>query len=407
MGYNSVRVFGADLLADDEYCILDSLLSIIFQTSLLGKNSSRSTFGKYERNCWSRTYRNLITCHPALDAGSITIMIGFPPPTGGFVGMTFFMNNKMKVSVVIPVYNEADSLSKLYKELVRELSKLGPNYEIIFVDDGSRDNTQKVLEGLFQKDKEHVKAIQFRNNFGKAAALRAGFDLATGDIIITLDADLQDDPVEIPRFIEKMDEGYDLVSGWKQNRQDSFIKNNTSKIFNFVTNLISRTKLHDFNCGFKAYRAEVAKGLNLYGELHRYIPVIVASQGYKVTEIPISHRKREFGTTKYGQLRFIHGFLDLVTVLYVTRFRARPLHLFGYLGFGFFISGFLIGLYLTFIKFVGHQPIGERPLLLFSVMLMIMGVQIGATGLVGEHITTLIHKRDPNYVIKSVLGKSF
>lgn len=315
------------------------------------------------------------------------------------------MNNQSKISLVIPAFNEAASLPKLYKELVLELEKLESDYEIIFVDDGSRDNTQKVLEQLFQKNKDHVKVIQFRNNFGKAAALRAGFEMATGDIIITLDADLQDDPAEIGRFIKKIDEGFDLVSGWKQNRQDSFIKNNTSKIFNFVTNLISRKKLHDFNCGFKAYRVEVAKGLNLYGELHRYIPVIAASQGYKVTETQISHRKREFGKTKYGQIRFIHGFLDLITVLFITKFRARPLHLFGYLGLGFFTLGFLIGIYLTFIKFIGHQSIGNRPLLLFSVMLMIMGVQIGVTGLVGEHITTLIHKRDPNYVIKSVLGK--
>lgn len=313
------------------------------------------------------------------------------------------MDTRYKLSIIIPAFNEAESLLRLYEELVGVLKALTTDYEIIFVNDGSRDNTQTVIENLYSKDKGHIRGIQFLNNFGKAAALRAGFDIATGEIIITLDADLQDDPTEIPKFIQKIEDGYDLVSGWKVNRKDSFIKNNTSRIFNVATRYFSQVKLHDFNCGFKAYRQEIVKGLNIYGELHRYIPVIAGAQGYSIAEIPVNHRQREFGKTKYGHLRFIHGFLDLATVLFITRYRVRPLHLFGYLGLGFFSLGSLIGLYLTLVKIITHQSIGDRPLLLLSVMLMIMGVQIGATGLVGEQITSLIHKTDHNYIIKKIL----
>ncbi len=312
-------------------------------------------------------------------------------------------NGVKKLSVIIPVYNEAENIKPLYEEIISVLEMIEKDFEIIFVNDGSRDASQREIENLFKKDSKRVRGIQFRNNFGKAAALHAGFQLARGEIIATLDGDLQDDPHELPKFLEKMKEGYDLVSGWKNHRKDSFIKNNTSKIFNVATNFISKVKLHDFNCGFKMYRANVAKGLNLYGELHRYIPVIAASQGYRVTEVTIEHRKRKFGKTKYGSIRFIHGFFDLLTVLFITRFRTRPLHLFGYLGLVFFSLGFIIGIYLIIAKFLAHQAIGERPLLLFSVMLMIMGVQIGTTGLVGEQITTMIHKNKSDYVIKKIL----
>jgi len=309
----------------------------------------------------------------------------------------------IKISIIIPVYNEAENIKLLYEEIISVLEAIEKDFEIIFVNDGSRDASQREIESLFEKDPRHVRGIQFRNNFGKAAALHAGFQLASGEIIATLDGDLQDDPHELPNFLEKIEEGYDLVSGWKNHRKDSFIKNNTSKIFNVVTSSISKVKLHDFNCGFKMYRADVAKGLNLYGELHRYIPVIAASQGYRITEVSIEHRKRKFGETKYGSIRFIHGFFDLLTVLFITKFRARPLHLFGYFGLGFFSLGFITGIYLAAIKFFAHQAIGERPLLLFSVMLMIMGVQIGTIGLVGEQITTMIHKNEPDYVIKKIL----
>lgn len=315
------------------------------------------------------------------------------------------MKNKHKISIVIPVFNEAKNIEPLYKEIYAVMHKINADFEVIFVNDGSTDTTQDIIERLFRENKDQVRGIQLLTQSGKAAALHAGFQEATGDIFFTLDGDLQDDPHEIPRFLAKIEEGYDLVSGWKKNRKDSFIKNNTSKIFNSATNMISRVKLHDFNCGFKAYKAQVAKSISLYGELHRYIPVIVAAKGYRVTEIPVHHRQRLSGKSKYGISRFLHGFLDLVTVIFITRFHSRPLHLFGYVGIGFFTIGFFIGLYLTAIKIFGHQSIGERPLLLFSVMLMIMGVQIGVTGIVGEQIAGLVYKTDKNYIVNKIIKK--
>lgn len=313
---------------------------------------------------------------------------------------------KPRISVVIPVLNEAENISIIYEEIISVFKKNNNSFEIIFVNDGSQDSTQEEIEKIFKKDKFHVKAIQFRNNFGKASALKEGFQLAKGEIIVTLDGDLQDNPNELPKFIAKITEGYDLVSGWKRHRKDSFIKNNTSKIFNAFTNSISKIKLHDFNCGFKAYRAEVAKGINLYGELHRYIPVLLASQGYKICEVSIEHRKRKYGKSKYGTQRFMHGFFDLLTVIFITRFRTRPLHFFGYFGLSFFFLGLILSLYLTYIKLFNHVAIGERPLLLFSVMLMIMGVQIVAIGIVGEQITTVINRNESNYSIKKILQNS-
>ncbi|HZE86816.1 MAG TPA: glycosyltransferase family 2 protein [Methylomirabilota bacterium] len=310
-----------------------------------------------------------------------------------------------KLSFVIPVFNEAENIIPLYEEIIIVMKKITDNFEIIFVNDGSLDITQQKILALHKKNPKKVKGIQMRHQSGKAAALHAGFQLAKGEIIFTLDGDLQDDPHEIPNFLAKLNEGYDMVSGWKKNRLDSFIKNKTSKIFNTATNMISRVKLHDHNCGFKAYRAEVAKDLNLYGELHRYIPVLVSAKGYQVAELIVNHRKRHTGKSKYGPLRFIHGFLDLVTVLYITRFKSRPLHLFGYLGLACFSLGFLLSIDLTFTKIFFHQAIGERPLLLLSVMLMIMGVQIGITGLISEHISMASHSNEPGYIIKTVLKK--
>ena len=314
------------------------------------------------------------------------------------------MKKKQKISLVIPVFNEAKNINPLYQEIYRAMNEIQAEFEVIIVNDGSTDNTQEVIESLYSRDASHIRGIQLLTQSGKAAALHAGFQEATGEIIFTLDGDLQDDPQEIPRFLDKLNEGYDLVSGWKKKRKDSFIKNNTSKIFNAATNMISRVKLHDFNCGFKAYRVEVVKNLSLYGELHRYIPVLIAAKGYRVAEIPVHHRERLTGKSKYGISRFIHGFLDLVTVIFITRFHSRPLHLFGYVGISFFVIGFIIGLYLTSVKLFGHQSIGERPLLLFSVMLMIMGVQIGVTGIVGEQIAGLMYKNDKNYIVKKLVN---
>lgn len=305
------------------------------------------------------------------------------------------------LTILIPVYNEAESLNELFKEIVFTVSKLKKTYEIIFVNDGSTDRSQSILNKLHSNNKRIVRVIELRRNFGKAAALDAGFRASNGKIIITMDSDLQDDPKEIPIFLKKINQGYDLVSGWKKNRKDSFIKNNTSKIFNYFANKISRVTLHDYNCGFKAYKKELVDDLVLYGELYRYIPVLAASLGYSVTEVPVNHRARKYGTTKYGPIRFINGSLDLVTVFFLTKFRVRPLHLFGYISMVFFIIGFTIALYLSFRHFAFDESIGRRPLLLFSVMLIIIGIQIGVTGLVGEQITTLVNKDKPMYRIKN------
>ncbi len=244
----------------------------------------------------------------------------------------------MKISVVVPAYNEQESIPMLYLELKKVLSKY-KDYEIIFVDDGSTDKSAEVMEGVNKKD-SRVKVIQLRKNFGKAVALMEGFKSTTGDIIITMDADLQDNPAEIPRFIDKINEGYDLVNGWKYQRKDPLMKRFFSKIFNFLASKATHVRIHDFNCGFKAYRKEVVKYLNIYGELHRYIPALVYSEGFKVCEIKVKHQARKFGKSKYGSIRILRGFLDLITVKYLITYTQRPLHLFG-----------SIGLILTFIGF--------------------------------------------------------
>jgi len=241
----------------------------------------------------------------------------------------------MKLSFVIPIYNEEESINQLFSEIEDHTKEY--DIEVIFVDDGSHDKGPVILEQLAQKDKR-VKLVQFRRNFGKAAALQEGFQHTTGDIIFTMDGDLQDNPKEIQAFINKIDEGYDLVYGWKKKRHDPITKTIPSRLFNAVTSKTFKVKLHDHNCGFKAYRPEVIRDLELYGEMHRYIPALAASRGFKVTEIPVEHRKRQFGISKYGSERMIRGFLDLLTVKLVTRFGQSPLYLFGKWGLAALIA---------------------------------------------------------------------
>lgn len=309
------------------------------------------------------------------------------------------------VSVVIPLFNEAESLQELMCEISLVFSKIQNSYEVIFVNDGSKDNSQEVLDVLASESPNcNVKAIELKRNFGKAIALNAGFSVAKGDIIITMDADLQDDPIEIPCFIEKINEGYDVVSGWKTDRKDSFIKNKTSKIYNFFTSFVSGVKLHDHNCGFKAYRSEAVKDLDLYGQLHRYIPVLVSASGYtRISEIGVHHRKRSFGTTKYGPKRFIHGLLDLLTVFFITKYKSSPLHFFGSISLYFFGTGFAIGLYLTYLRLIEDAKIGERPLLFLAILLIIVGIQIGATGLISEQITHSTKKKSIELLIRKTI----
>ena len=290
------------------------------------------------------------------------------------------------ISVVVPVHDEERSVALLYDELRSALEPLDTPWEAIFVDDGSTDGTFSALTRLHAGE-QNVRVVRLRRNFGKAAALVAGFDQARGETVVTIDGDLQDDPAEIPRLLAKLDEGFDLVSGWKTHRRDPLSRRILSRIFNRVTSAFSGVRLHDMNCGLKAYRAEVVHGLRLYGELHRFIPVLAHYRGFRIAELPVNHRQREHGRSRYGVERYVRGFLDLLTVSFIGRYRHRPLHLFGGFGLilGFFGSAILI--YLTVVKALGHA-IGQRPLLLLGVLLVVIGMQFFSLGLISEMITS-------------------
>ncbi len=292
----------------------------------------------------------------------------------------------MDISVVIPLLNEEDSLDELTQRIDESIKKINKDYEIIYIDDGSTDNSFKKIVEL-KKKYPAIIAIRFRRNFGKSAALSAGFQRAKGDVIITMDADLQDDPAEIPNLLEKLDKDCDLVSGWKKKRHDPVSKTLPSKLFNATTRIITGISIHDFNCGLKAYRKEVIKELPVYGELHRYLPVLAHWNGFVVDEIVVKHHERKFGKSKFGARRFFNGFFDLLTVLFITRYRQKPLHLFGLLGLVSIGLGFIIDLYLAIIWFQG-QGIGHRPLLFLGTLLIIIGVQFFSLGLIGEMLTS-------------------
>jgi dolichol-phosphate mannosyltransferase len=284
------------------------------------------------------------------------------------------------------VHDEERSVALLYDELRSALEPLNAPWEAIFVDDGSTDGTFSALTRLHDAE-QNVIVVRLRRNFGKAAALVAGFDQARGETVVTIDGDLQDDPAEIPRLLAKLDEGFDLVSGWKTRRRDPLSRRILSRIFNRVTSAFSGVRMHDMNCGLKAYRAEVVHGLRLYGELHRFIPVLAHYRGYRIAELPVNHRPREHGRSRYGVERYVRGFLDLLTVSFIGRYRHRPLHLFGGFGLilGFFGSAILV--YLTVVKALGHA-IGQRPLLLLGVLLVVIGMQFFSLGLISEMITS-------------------
>jgi glycosyltransferase involved in cell wall biosynthesis len=292
---------------------------------------------------------------------------------------------RTELSVVVPVLDEVDSLPGLYRELTAVLEPLGRPYELIFVDDGSQDGSFATLEKLHRSD-DRVRVIQHRRNFGKAAALQSGFRAARGDVVVTLDADLQDDPAELPRLLQHLEDGCDLVSGWKQDRQDPASKTLPSRLFNRVTAWLTGVRLHDFNSGYKAYRREVVEELRLYGELHRFIPALAAWRGFRVEEVPVHHRPRRFGRSKYGSARFWRGSLDLLTVLFLTRYTRRPLHLFGSLGLLAWAAGGSVNLYLAALWLAGVRPIGNRPLLAFGILGMLVGLQFFCLGLLSELI---------------------
>ncbi|HPN39990.1 MAG TPA: glycosyltransferase family 2 protein [Candidatus Cloacimonadota bacterium] len=296
----------------------------------------------------------------------------------------------MHLSFVIPALNEQDSLQRLAQEIDQHSQP--HSYEIIFVDDGSTDASFQIMKSLAAAN-PRVRIVKFRRNFGKAAALQNGFEIASGDVVFTMDADLQDDPVEIPAFLKKLDEGFDLVSGWKRKRHDPWHKVLPSRLFNWVTARTFKLKLRDYNCGFKAYRLSLVKELCLYGEMHRYIPALANSLGYKVAEIPVQHRAREFGRSKYGIERYLRGFFDLLTVKMVTHYSKSPLYLFGRIGLISTVMGGALTLYLSILKIFWGQPLSNRPLLFLGILLILGGLQFISLGLISELIVNRVTSR--------------
>jgi glycosyltransferase involved in cell wall biosynthesis len=290
------------------------------------------------------------------------------------------------LSVVIPLFNEEQSLKELHQQLRWALGRMNLRYEILFVDDGSTDRSFQVLRDLKRTDR-HIRIIRFRRNYGKSAALSVGFEKAQGNIIVTLDADLQDDPAEIPALKKRIDEGFDLVSGWKKKRRDPISKTIPSRFFNFVTARITGIRIHDFNCGLKAYRREVAKSVKVYGELHRYVPVLAHWEGFKVGEVIVQHRTRKYGKSKFGVGRFWRGFLDLLTALFTTRYLRRPLHLFGFWGLVAVCAGVAIDGWLAIEWFLQRTSLSNRPLFLGGILCIIVGIQFVSIGLLGEMIS--------------------
>jgi len=295
------------------------------------------------------------------------------------------------ISVVVPVRDEERTVEPLYDELAAALGELGEPWEVVYVDDGSRDGTHAALARLHESS-SNVRVVRMRRNAGKATALDAGFAVLEGDVVVTIDGDLQDDPAEIPRLLEKLDEGYDLVSGWKARRNDPFARRAFSRVFNSVTGWLSGVHLHDMNCGLKAMRVEVARNIDLYGELHRFVPVLAHDLGFRVTELPVNHRPREHGRSRYGFERYARGFLDLLTVSFMSRYRHRPLHLFGGLGLILGTIGMGILVYLTIEKLSG-EAIGKRPLLLLGVLLVVVVIQFLSLGLLSELVTSQHRER--------------
>ncbi len=307
----------------------------------------------------------------------------------------------IEISVVIPLYNEEQSLKELADQLKNTLVRFGGRYELIFVDNGSTDNSFRVLRDLHFRN-NRIKVIRFRRNYGKSAALMVGFQRAQGEYVVTMDADLQDDPAEIPNLIRQLKSGYDVVSGWKKKRHDPITKTIPSKFFNVVTSVMTGVKIHDSNCGLKAYRRNVVKSVNVYGELHRYIPALAQWQGYRIGETIVQHRARKYGKTKFGTGRFFKGFLDLLTVLFTTRYIARPLHLFGLWGMVSSFAGLCIDGYLVEEWVTGRTSLSNRPLFLVGLILIIVGIQFVSIGLLGEMITKGQHV-EKEYSIREII----
>jgi glycosyltransferase involved in cell wall biosynthesis len=312
------------------------------------------------------------------------------------------------VSVVVPVHDEVESLPHLLEAIALSLSEAGLSYEIICVDDGSTDGSAQFLmeQALLRSD---LKTVILRRNYGQTAAMAAGFDRATGKIIVTLDADLQNDPADIPMLVAKLGEGYDLVSGWRQKRQDAAVSRLLpSKIANWLIRRTTSVDIHDYGCSLKAYRAEVVADMNLYGELHRFLPALAYIEGARITEMPVCHHPRRFGRSKYGIWRTFRVLMDLLTILFMKKFLTRPMHVFGLLGLVSMLSGGTIGIYLTFVKLAMHENIGNRPLLILAVLLLVTGVQLFCFGLLAELMMRTYHESQgrPIYRVREVVAKN-
>ncbi|MBE2201558.1 MAG: glycosyltransferase family 2 protein [Anaerolinea sp.] len=314
----------------------------------------------------------------------------------------------MDISVVIPLLNEEDNLALLHERLTAVFATLDYTYEIIYVDDGSTDNSLKILQGLLQTDPDHVKIVELQRNFGKTTAMVAAFQNASGEVVITMDADLQDDPNEIPGMLEAINAGNDLVVAWRKERMDKAKKKLSSRIFNKTVSRLAGIPLHDFNCGFKAYRHTVIKSIRLYSDLHRFTPVLAAWNGFRVTERPVVHHPRHAGVSKYGTGRVLRGFMDLIMVLFITRFLRQPLRLFGWLGvtvfsFGALLNGYFALLWLSrFLGLAAVEPIGTRPLFSVGILSLILGIQLISIGLLGEMIRYFTYRPSDEYVIRKV-----
>lgn len=315
------------------------------------------------------------------------------------------MTQRPYVSLVIPAYNEENNLLLLYQEIASALARESAPYEIVLVDDGSTDGSGEVIEGLARRD-ARVRPVRLRRRMGKSIALAVGFRHARGDTVVMMDADLQDDPMEIPRFVKALNSGAQVVCGWRRQRHDPLMKRLFSRFYNWTTRLVTGVKLNDFNCGFKAYRKVALQDIRLYGDLHRYIPVLAAWQGFQIAEIEVQHHPRRHGESKYGFGRVFHGFLDLLTVLFLTRFEKRPLHLLGGIGLLMTSLGMLINTYLAALWFLDLGPVGTRPLLALGVLLCIVGFQFLFFGILAEFLLHLHHEQDDGYLDRVLQTRS-
>jgi glycosyltransferase involved in cell wall biosynthesis len=302
---------------------------------------------------------------------------------------------------VIPLLNEEDSLTELHKVVSQVMESLPSAYELVFVDDGSTDRSPEILRDLYRQDGKHVRVIQLRRNFGKTAAMMAAFERVQGEIVVTLDADLQDDPRELPKLLARLEEGYDLVVAWRATRQDPLSKRLPSKFANLTVSALTGLKIHDVNCGFKVYRREVLQDLKLYGELHRYIPVLAHWSGYRVSEVPVTHHARRFGYSKYGARRLGRSYIDFLSVLFMTTYLKRPMQLFGMTGTAFAVIGTLIMVYLAGLWLI-EGGIGWRPLLFFGTTLLVVGIQLISIGLLGEMLRNATFRAEEEYSIRQI-----